>query len=1015
MKRYRSNEKSIIAFPRALLWLGLVTCVAITGATLAQRGAIVEAVLPTGSNYSNLITTLSKNVTVATNSRPKVAAAQPSCNPANACSGTGFFWQPNTVAAMPYENQNGILLTGDFNADGARDVVHINDNSISTFLWNPATTKFNAPLSQTLAELSYAGISGDFNQDSKLDLAVIKSGEVTILSGNQNGTFTEQGVYAVNTATQLVTGDFNGDSLIDIVAATADSRVALLTGNGNGTFLDAEFHGFTQITSCRLNLVTADFNGDGITDVAARACSSETNGATVFITFGSATGFENDVAYQLNQTLDPNTLAITTGDFNGDGKPDIASNTSSSAVAVLLNSAATPGTFTQLSELAIDGEVFHAADFNGDCKDDVLVRINSPHREIALLFGAANGALNQVNYLFDFTNGLMVVGDFPATNGNASEGKPDLVLAGYQNQPGIVLFQNQCTASNTPLQITPPSPSLTFQQGKTTSNVTLATYTPDEFERSFLSSFDLQFNNLQIEGGTVVSNILASCSAATGSQSFPVIMTRRGGVVTKTTIPYTMTANPPPTLGTYANTSVNAGANTTVSPSAAPSDDGGPPTMTVTASAGFQGTVSVSAAGVVIINNASPVGSHTITVKATDSCDLMATKTFVLTVNSTVNTPPTIIPSSPFGLTQGGAVYRQIATVRDDQTLASNLTVTANAPAGVTVTNIFNSNGAISAEIFAYCSALVGGKTMSLTVSDGALTATTNFPIYVDPNSLPSLGNYLSYPGAHVFNEGTSGTINPSSFLADDNAVPPIVTVDKTIDFTGDVTVDARGILSVSNAGPSGYHTFIVTASDRCGLQAVRTATVYVCGTISPSTLPQPYLGIHYDQLLLAKPAASYSSSTVTGALPPGLQLVKWAEGVYTLRGTPTVPGIYTFTITAVGRLGLDPMPCPSSRTYTITVPTTVVPILECVQRNANGSYTARFGYENTGAAVTIPVGANNSFVPGNHNQGQTTVFQPGRRNAFSVTFPGTSIWSLRGPDGVLRSVQALPTTNTCP
>jgi hypothetical protein len=41
--------------------------------------------------------------------------------------------------------------------------------------------------------------------------------------------------------------------------------------------------------------------------------------------------------------------------------------------------------------------------------------------------------------------------------------------------------------------------------------------------------------------------------------------------------------------------------------------------------------------------------------------------------------------------------------------------------------------------------------------------------------------------------------------------------------------------------------------------------------------------------------------------------------------------------------------------------------------------WIARFGYDNTtGAAVTIPVGSNNFFTPGNKNRGQTTVFQPG-------------------------------------
>ncbi len=104
-----------------------------------------------------------------------------------------------------------------------------------------------------------------------------------------------------------------------------------------------------------------------------------------------------------------------------------------------------------------------------------------------------------------------------------------------------------------------------------------------------------------------------------------------------------------------------------------------------------------------------------------------------------------------------------------------------------------------------------------------------------------------------------------------------------------------------------------------------------------------------------------------------------------------------------------------------MTIPATIVPILECVQRNQNGSWTARFGYLNqTSSAVTIPVSTNNYFTPGNQNRGQTTVFQPGRvTNAFSVTFNANgnnlAVWFLRGPDGVLRPVNVLTTSIPCP
>ncbi len=80
-----------------------------------------------------------------------------------------------------------------------------------------------------------------------------------------------------------------------------------------------------------------------------------------------------------------------------------------------------------------------------------------------------------------------------------------------------------------------------------------------------------------------------------------------------------------------------------------------------------------------------------------------------------------------------------------------------------------------------------------------------------------------------------------------------------------------------------------------------------------------------------------------------------------------------------------------------------VIPILECVVNNGNGTYTAHFGYENQNSfAVSIPVSSANTFNPGG-DLGQPTVFNPGRTgyypdSDFQVTFNGQNlVWHLNG------------------
>jgi hypothetical protein len=91
-----------------------------------------------------------------------------------------------------------------------------------------------------------------------------------------------------------------------------------------------------------------------------------------------------------------------------------------------------------------------------------------------------------------------------------------------------------------------------------------------------------------------------------------------------------------------------------------------------------------------------------------------------------------------------------------------------------------------------------------------------------------------------------------------------------------------------------------------------------------------------------------------------------------------------------------------------------IQPILHRVIALGNGLYRATFGYFNPGAAaVSIPVGPQNQFVPNPTGRGQPTLFFPGfHRNVFSVDFDGRAItWSLGGLLAGASSSVAVPPT----
>ena len=95
-----------------------------------------------------------------------------------------------------------------------------------------------------------------------------------------------------------------------------------------------------------------------------------------------------------------------------------------------------------------------------------------------------------------------------------------------------------------------------------------------------------------------------------------------------------------------------------------------------------------------------------------------------------------------------------------------------------------------------------------------------------------------------------------------------------------------------------------------------------------------------------------------------------------------------------------------------------LIPILDCVDNNGNGTYTAHFGYVNSGSSViTLPVGPKNMFVGGDKDRGQPTVFYPGDHHSeFTVVFDAldTLKWMLKAGGDRRHQVEASATSEAC-
>jgi Ca2+-binding RTX toxin-like protein len=311
--------------------------------------------------------------------------------------------------------QANSLAVGDFNRDGKLDLVFTNNsnNTVEVLRGNGDGTFQSNPLILPVGAGPTSVAVGDFQHDGKLELAVTNgnSNTVSVLLGNGDGTFQAARNIAVGTVPTSVVAVDLGNGQVDLVVANLSSNnVSVLLGNGDGTFRSGQ----TIAVANASNAMVGDFNGDGKPDVMIEELPpGDAIATSEVVLFGNGDGTLHPGATQL---LGSSLFGLAVADFSGDGKQDIAVlNPLGPLGGNLLEvfSGNGDGTFaTPPDNFPTGGDPFGVAagDFNGDGRPDLAVA-NAIGGNVGVLLNTSATAVG-VTAMFSAVDGrLTILGD----------------------------------------------------------------------------------------------------------------------------------------------------------------------------------------------------------------------------------------------------------------------------------------------------------------------------------------------------------------------------------------------------------------------------------------------------------------------------------------------------------------------------------------------------------------------------------------------------------------------------
>ncbi len=436
------------------------------------------------------------------------------------------------------------LVVADFNQDGVPDIATSEGSSFGSnllLLLGKGDGAFQVSVSSSITGEPVA--AGDLNGDGKPDLIIKSIGPIflQVFSNEGNETFAAGQILSwpgVNNSNALsvALSSLGSDQKPGLVVAVSGTQpnnqnlpdiVTVFRGNDDGTFVVFPSYpppapgalGISLQTTLDGSPVVGDFNGDGRPDLGVGIVSTARNKADGVATYlNTREGFAPAITTTaLANASDPPAF-VASGDFNGDGRLDLALSTTPgvppgpapSGISILLGNG--DGTFQPATTYAVDATgPLAVGDFNNDGKLDVIgIDSNSLSPGVSVLPGNGDGTFD-----FPVNSALGTLESFAVGDFNR-DGKLDVagLLAVTGASPELQIFFGNGDATF--------SPGATYQVGAFPVAIAAGDVNGDGI-------VDLIIGN-QAGFGGIPSNITVLLGNGNGTFQNPIFTTAGNGI-----------------------------------------------------------------------------------------------------------------------------------------------------------------------------------------------------------------------------------------------------------------------------------------------------------------------------------------------------------------------------------------------------------------------------------------------------------------------------------------------------